>query len=322
MLHLIFNGLNRAYAESTFLPPAATKVAEQFDKLYYFLVWASAISCVLVIGGFIVFALKYRRRSDNDKVPYISHNNTLEFLWSFIPFVIFMVVFVWGWWIYHLLATPPKGALEIHVTGQKWFWNFAYKSGKKSDGELYVPVGEDVKLIMTSNDVIHSFYVPAFRVKQDVVPGRYSALWFRAEYPGIYQVFCTEYCGDQHSAMLAKVHVLPKPDFEKWLSEADPYLNLSMAEVGQKVYAGKCMVCHNTTQERKVGPGLGGAFGKTHEFEEGGSAVVDENYLRESILVPTAKTVKGYAKGAMPSFQGQLSEKELAGVIEYIKQLK
>lgn len=320
MLSFIFQTISAAHA-STFMPPVVTKIGGEFDSLYIFLIWASGISCFLVIGGFIYFGIIYRRRTPNDKTPYISHNNTLEFLWSFIPFVIFMIVFVWGWWIFHEFHHPPKDAFEVHVTGQKWFWSFQYKSGKKSDAELFVPVDQDVRLIMTSTDVLHSFYVPAFRFKQDVVPGRYTSFWFHADKPGTYQVFCAEYCGDSHSGMLAKVHVLPRAEFEKWLGEADPYLNLSMADIGAKIYNGKCIACHNVTAEKKVGPGFLGLFGKKRQFDDAGEVTADENYIRESVLVPTAKTVAGFPKGAMPSFQGQLSEKEIMGIIEYIKTL-
>jgi cytochrome c oxidase subunit II len=307
-------------AAKSFMPVAGSKIAEHVDQLYAFLVWASLISCVLVIGGMMLFAYKYRRKSDNDKTAYIEHNITLEFLWSFIPFVIFMIVFGWGWWVYHDMRSMPKNAFEIHVVGQKWYWDFQYKSGRKTSGEFYAPLGEPVKLIMSSRDVIHSFYIPGMRIKQDVVPGRYSALWFQAEKPGTYQVFCTEYCGDGHSAMLAKVHVMPRKDFDSWLQN-DPYKGLSVAQVGEKVFAAKCVACHNVTAEKKVGPGFAGLFGKEREFESGEKLVVDENYLRESILVPGAKIVKGYPN-AMTVFQGQISEEELRGVIEYIKGLK
>jgi cytochrome c oxidase subunit II len=278
------------------------------------------ISCILVIGGMVYFAYKYRRKTDTDKTAYIAHNTTLEFLWSFIPFVIFMIVFGWSWYIYHHMRSMPKDALEIHVVGQKWYWDFLYKSGKKTSGEIYAPVGKPVKLIMTSRDVIHSFFIPGFRVKQDVVPGRYTALWFEATSVGTFQVFCTEYCGDQHSAMLAKLHILPQSEFDTWLQD-NPYKGLSMAQIGEKVFSQKCTACHNASTEKKVGPGLAAIFGATHQFEDGSEQVVDENYLRESILNPAAKIVKGYPN-AMTPFQGQISEEELVGVIEYLKGLK
>lgn len=303
------------------MPPQATDVARGVDHLYGFLLTASFISCVLVIGGLIIFAIKYRRKQDGDKTPYLSHNTALEFLWSFIPFVIFMVAFVWGWIVFHQLRKMPTDALEIAVQAQKWDWTFVYKNGRRVASEFYVPVNQDVKMLLTSNDVIHSFYVPAFRTKQDVVPGRYTALWFNANREGSFQVFCAEYCGDRHSGMLAKVHVVSREKYENWLA-SEPYKGLSSVEIGQKIYAGRCVACHTVTEARNVGPGFKGIFGRTEHFEGGGEVVVDENYIRESILNPNAKVVAGFPKGVMPTFAGQLSEEEILGVIDYLKTLK
>lgn len=308
-----------AFAQSL-MPVQGATFSAAVDTLYEFLLYASLISCVLVIGGMVYFAFKYRRKTNNDKTAYISHSTLLEFLWSFIPFVIFMVVFVWGWVVYHDLRNAPKNAFEIHVVGQKWYWDFLYKSGRKTSGEFFVPINQPVRLIMSSRDVIHSFYIPAFRTKQDVVPGRYTALWFEANKLGDFQVFCTEYCGDGHSAMLAKVHVLSKEKFEEWLQN-DPYKGLSLADIGAKVFTQKCTACHSPTAEKKVGPGLLGLVGKSRDFENSNSVVADESYIRESVLTPAARVVKGFPN-AMTPFQGQISEQELMGVIEYIKSLK
>lgn len=305
---------------STFMPVQGSQVAAQVDSLYMFLLVTSAIFCVLVIGGLIYFVLKYRRKSDDDKTAYISHNNFLEFLWSFIPFVLFMIMFGWGWHVFHQMRDFSKDSLEVHAVGQKWFWDFKYKSGKSSTGEFYVPVNTPIKLIMTSKDVLHSFFLPGMRIKQDVIPGRYTALAFTPNKEGTYQVFCTEYCGDQHSSMLAKMKVVSQEEYEQWLQE-DATAGLSLVEVGQKVYEQKCAVCHNTDAQRKVGPGFAGLYNSERQFTDGSSLVADENYLRESILVPNAKVVNGYP-AAMPSFQGQLSEDELSGLIEFIKSLK
>ena len=304
----------------TFMPSAGTKIAEQVDSLYGFLVLASFVSCVLVIGGFIYFAIKYKRRSEEDKTAYITHNNALEFAWSFIPFVIFMAVFGWGWWIYDQMRSMPEDPLEVHVVGQKWYWEFLYKSGRKVTNEFYVPVNEPVKLIITSRDVLHSVFIPGFRIKQDAVPGRYTALWFEASKEGSFNMFCTEYCGEQHSSMLAKVNVLPKDEWEEWL-RTNPYRGMSLAQIGQEVYAGKCLACHKTTAEKKIGPGFANLFGKSRQFQGGSQLQADANYIRESILNPNKKIVAGYPSGVMPTFAGQLSEQEVTGVIEYIKTL-
>ncbi len=321
--------VNKAHASSSIMPPQASNFAGPVDSLYDFLYWSSLISCILVIGGLVFFAFKYKRKTANDSTAYISHNATLEFLWSFIPFVIFLAVFAWGWKIFYDMKRAPKNAFEIHVVGQKWYWDFKYKSGKKTTGTFKVPYNKPIKLIMTSRDVLHSFYVPAFRIKQDVIPGRYTTLWFTATKLGTYQMFCTEYCGSGHSAMLAKVEVVPEAEFEEWLSD-DPYKGLSMAEVGQKVFTQRCIACHNNTAEKKIGPGFKGLYGKERlivagtTLKDGKPMTVkaDDNYLRESILNPNAKKAKGYENAVMTSFQGQLSDNELDGIIEYIKQLK
>lgn len=312
---------------STFMPPQASKIAEQYDTLYAFLVWASFISCVLVIGGFIYFSIKYKRKSESDKTAYISHNAALEFLWSFIPFVIFMLVFGWGLYIYKDMRTMPKDGLEIVVEGQKWNWTFYYKSGKVSAAELVVPEHTPVKLLITSKDVLHSFFLPAFRIKQDAVPGRYTALWFNAEKKGDYQVFCTEYCGDKHSGMLAKMKVLSRDEFDQWLQN-DPYKGMPMSEIGGKVYTARCAMCHSleiaNSAARKSGqiaPGWKGLFNSERTFTDGTSTAANENYIRDSILRPAEKIVAGY-EPAMPTFAGQLSEQELMAVIEFIKTVK
>lgn len=302
------------------MPEAGNSYASRVDSLYYFLLVASLISCVLVIGGMIYFVLRYRRQSDFDQTPYISHNNTLEFLWSFIPFVIFMVVFVWGFILFKEARSAPTNSFEVHAYGRQWAWDFAYKSGKATTNELVVPVGTPVKLIMTSKDVLHSFFIPALRIKQDVIPGRYTSLWFEADKVGDYQVFCTEYCGAEHSGMLATMKVLPVEEFEEWLSD-DPmkqYEGMSLAKMGEKVMSVKaCTACHNlNSEERKIGPGFKNLFGKKREFTDGSSTVADADYIRESIKKPDAKIVKGYMNqmNLIP-----VNEEELTAIIEYMK---
>lgn len=313
--------VNKAYAGNTFMPPQASNFAESVDTLYGFLYYSSLISCILVIGGLIYFAFKYKRKTDSDKTAYIPHNAVLEFLWSFIPFVIFIAVFAWGWKIFYDMRKAPKDALEIHVVGQKWNWEFIYKSGRKVTGDFAVPIDTPVKLIMSSRDVLHSFFVPSFRVKQDVVPGRYTSLWFTATKKGDFHVFCTEYCGDSHSEMLAKVKVMSKADYELWL-DSDLESELSLAQRGQKHYATKCAVCHNTTAVKKIGPGFKGLFGAERQLTDGTTIVADEAYIKESILNPNAKMSVGYENGGMQSFQGQLTEDDVTNIIEYLKTLK
>lgn len=315
MLHLLINS-----AEASWLPPAATDLAEEVDQLIYFLLGISILASILVIGGFVYFSIRFRRRSEKDKPPAITHHYLLEFLWSFIPFVIFMFVFGWGWLLYDKMRDHPKGALEIHVYGQMWNWDFVYKNGRKSSRVLTVPVGKPVKLVMSSRDVIHSFFIPSFRVKQDVLPGSYTALSFTAKKKGKFPVFCAEFCGTGHSSMLATVHVMSLKEWEKWLV-TDPYKGMSVLQIGESVFQKSCTACHTTTREKRIGPGLAGIFGTKREFEKKGSVKVDENYIRESILNPSVRVVKGYGNMMTP-FAGLVQEEEMTGLIEYIKSLK
>lgn len=314
--------INRANAQ-TFMPTEGSSVAQSVDSLYGFLVATSFISCAILIGGMIYFALKYKRKSDNDKTAYITHDTRLEVIWSVIPLIIFLVVFAWGWIIYHDMRKMPENALEIHVTGRQWSWMTEYKNGVKSS-DIVVPVGRDVKIVLASEDVIHSLYIPSFRVKQDAVPGRYQALWFRADKMGEFHVFCTEFCGTSHSGMITKMKVVSQEDFDKWLIEESEVATLPMAQRGAKIFQTRaCASCHNVEGDAvKIGPSLAQVIGKTQNFEDGSSTAVNEDYLRESILNSNAKIVKGFGpRSAMPAFQGQLSEAEMTALIEYIKTL-
>ena len=310
--------VNKAYG--SFLPVSAADIAKDVDSLTQFLVVISSIASLLVIGGFVYFAFRFRRVSESDKTPHITHNFLLEFLWSFIPFLIFMFVFGWGWQVYDKMRKAPDNALEIHVYGQMWNWDFVYKTGRKSAGTLYVPINRPVKLIMTSRDVIHSFYVPSFRIKQDVLPGLYTSLHFTANKKGRFHVFCTEFCGAGHSSMLGRVQVMDLKDWEQWLA-TDPYKGMSLEQIGQSVFQKRCLVCHQTTTETRIGPGMQGIFGAVREFTDGSRLTVDENYIQESILNPSEKIVKGFGN-LMTPFAGLLQEEEMTGLIEYIKTLK
>lgn len=315
--------MNKAMA-GTFMPVQGTEIAAEVDNLYGFLIIVSFISCAILIGGMIYFAVKYKRRSANEKTPYISHDTRLEVLWSVIPLIIFLAVFAWGWKIYHDMRVMPKNALEIQVTGKQWAWTAEYKNGVRST-EVYAPVNKDVKLILASEDVIHSFYVPSFRIKQDAVPGRYTTLWFNATKLGEFHVFCTEYCGTSHSGMLTKLKVVTQEEFDKWLTAESEIGTLPIAERGAKYFKTRaCASCHNVDNPAaKVGPSLYQKWGKEEVMADGTKIVFDENYVRESIVESQAKIVAGYPKPSpMPAFQGQLSEAELTAIIEYIKTLK
>jgi cytochrome c oxidase subunit II len=332
-------------APSTYMPPAATKIAGEVDSIYSFLLISSLISFILLIGGLFYFIYKYQRKTSNDKTAYITHDHTLEFVWSFVPFVIFMFVFFWGWKVYHDMRHVPEGALEVQVMAKKWDWRFLYKSGKvvtsgiddngaRLPATLVVPAGRPVKLIMASEKineaskdpsdrpVLHSFFIPSARIKQDLVPGRFTMLWFNFDQPGDYWVFCAEFCGAGHSAMKALIKAVPEADFDKWLS-AESGGALSLADQGKALYASKaCVGCHSADGSRVVGPSFKHLWGSKHEVEGGVTVTVDENYVRESILNPNAKIVKGYPSGVMPVFAGQLSDDEISAIIEFIKTLK
>ncbi|TGK36080.1 cytochrome c oxidase subunit II [Leptospira gomenensis] len=321
------------------MPVQASEVAKNVDNLYLFLLVSSLISFVILIGGMTWFIFKYRRKTDADKTAYITHNTLAEFLWSFIPLVIMIVIFWWGWRIFaDLRKVHDKGDIEIHVTARQWQWTFKYPNGvtvvspnatEKLDSlfqpnGIYVPVGKTVRLVMTSQDVIHSFYVPAFRNKMDAIPGRYTTLTFTPTEKGDFVVYCTEFCGTSHSNMLSAIRVVDSETFDKWYAAAGnvDLSKIPPAELGKKLYAEKaCAGCHSIDGTRLVGPSYKGLFGSAREFEAGPGANADENYIRKSILQPTAQVVKGYPP-AMPSYQGQLSDDEINALIEYIKTLK
>lgn len=322
------------FLANTFMPVQGTDVAANVDAHYTFLVIASLISFIILIGGMTLFIIKYRRRSENDETAYITHNHFLEFLWSFIPFLIVMGVFYWGKVIYDKMRTFPEKSEEIHVIAQKWAWEFKYKNGvslESAKGEvLHVPVGKPVRLIISSRDVLHSFFVPGFRNKQDAVPGRFTSLWFQAKQEGEYQVFCTEYCGTGHSNMPARIRAVAPEAFTAWLEEkkantpVDPNAGNEMAMKGAKLYKDLgCGGCHTVAADapKLSGPSWVGLFGNKREFEGGSSAQGDENYIRESILNPMAKIVKGYP-GIMPPYAGRVSDEDIDSIIEYIKTLK
>ena len=317
---LIALSLGSSLAFSSSFPSPATDLSVEVDQMYHFIHALSLVCGLLIVGVFILFAVLYRRKNNSQSTATVHHNTWLEWIWSIIPFLIFMFMFAWGWRVYDKMRTPYKNALEIHVYGQMWNWDYAYKNGRKTAETLYVPVNTPVKLIMTSRDVIHSFYVPAFRIKQDVLPNRYTALWFKAVKKGLFNVFCTEYCGTGHYSMLSKIHVMSLEDWEKWMA-TDPYEGLNMVEIGQKVFRGRCTACHQTTTQKMIGPGLAGIFGSIRNFENNKNIKADENYIRESILNPSAQIVKGFPD-QMTSFAGLLQEEELTGLVEYIKSLK
>jgi len=298
-------------------PARASSGAGNVDALYIFLVLVAGFMCVAIFSLIVLFALRYRRQAGRE-AEQIEGSNALEITWSVVPLGIFMVIFAWGAVIYFQERTPPRGATEIYVVAKQWMWKLEHVEGQREINELHVPVGRDVEMIMTSQDVIHSFYVPAFRIKQDVLPGRYTTAWFRATKPGVYHLFCAEYCGSQHSGMIGQVVVMEPAQYEAWLSGGNT--SGSLASNGQNIFQQLgCVTCHRADTQGR-GPNLVGVFGKPVMLEDGRTVVADENYIRESILSPSAKVVKGF-KPIMPVFQGLVSEEQLTELVAYVKSL-
>jgi cytochrome c oxidase subunit 2 len=315
------------------MPEQASSMAGEVDALYIALLGITAFFSLLIGVLVLGFAIRYRR-GRNRKATQIEGNLALELLWSGIPFVIAMGIFLWSAKIYLALARPPDDALEIFVVGKQWMWKLQHMEGRREINELHVPVGQPVKLTMTSEDVIHSFYVPAFRVKQDVLPGRYTTLWFEATKPGSYHLFCAEYCGTEHSRMIGRVIAMEPHEYQEWLTAktavavsttAGDVGGASMADLGKAVFERTgCAACHAVTEEeaaaKMIGPPLIGLAGAKVKLQTGTEVVVDEAYLRRSIVEPMGEIVDGY-QPVMPAYAGRMNEEEILQIIAYIESL-
>ncbi|MEZ5319199.1 MAG: cytochrome c oxidase subunit II [Vicinamibacterales bacterium] len=300
-------------------PPQASSMAMEVDLLYLFIVSVCAFFAILVTALVVFFTIKYRRRNPDDVGADIHGSLILELTWTFIPFVLAMAMFAWGADVFFRLARPPADAMEIYVVGKQWMWKVQHPAGVKEINELHVPVGRDVRIHLGSEDVIHDFSIPAFRVKMDAVPGKITTLWFRATKPGTYHLLCLEYCGTKHSGMIGQVIAMEPQDYEAWL--AGGRSTGTAVENGERLFTSfQCITCHKDDSTGR-GPSLLGVYGSTVELTSGGTVIADDNYLRESIMNSQAKVVKGY-QGIMPAFQGQISEENLMQLIAYIKTLK
>jgi len=299
-------------------PVQASTFAPDVDHLLYFLLAVAVFFSLAIFCSIFYFAIRYRRRSENELPRAIHGGMALEILWSVIPLGLTMVMFTWGANIYFNESRPPDNALDIYVVGKQWMWKLEHLEGQREINELHIPVGRAVRLTMTSEDVIHSFFVPAFRTKQDAVPGRYTTTWFKPTKAGKYHLFCAEYCGTNHSRMGGWVYVMEPRDYEAWLSGGTS--GGSLAENGQKLFDElACGNCHKPDGSGRC-PSLTGLFGKTVQLAGGGTVQADEGYIRESILQPQAKIVAGYGP-IMPTFQGLVTEEGVMQLIEYIKSL-
>ena len=308
---------------TTWLPGSYSTLSEIVDVQFNAILWLSVFGTIGITLVTLYFCLKYKRTEKNQVAEkQIDHNLTVEVIWTVIPLIIVMGIFYWGFRDYLRLMVAPEDAMEIRVTGEKWRWYFEYPgTDKRPSDDLVVPVGQAVKLVMSSKDVLHSFFIPNFRVKRDVQPNRYSHLWFEATKLGTFQIFCTEYCGAQHSNMDAKLIVMSRSDFEDW-KEAGEDTETPLPILGKRLYKSKaCNACHSIDGSRVIGPTWKNAYGAMRELESGESVLIDDNYLRESIVYPANKIAKGYPN-VMNSYAGLLSDREINALIEYIKTLK
>jgi cytochrome c oxidase subunit 2 len=303
-----------------FFPQQASAQAGQIDAIYFFMVAVTAFFALLIGALVVVFAVKFRRRHADEIGVAIHGSLALELLWTVIPLGIAMVMFAWGAKVFFDLYRPPVGAMEIFIVGKQWMWKAQHAEGTREINELHVPVGRPVKLVMGSEDVIHSYYIPAFRVKADVVPGRYNSLWFTATKPGRYHLFCAEYCGTRHSGMIGWVTAMEPLEFQAWLSGGPT--TASPVAAGQKLFQDlACNTCHLPGDGAGGrGPGLAGIYGKSIDLQGGGTVTVDDTYLRESIVNPQAKIVSGF-QPIMPTFQGLVTEEQLLQLIAYVRSL-
>jgi cytochrome c oxidase subunit 2 len=305
-------------------PTQASTIASSVDLLTLSLLGICGLVALSVFCAIIFLVVRYREGSSADRTLKRTDSWKLEVLWAIIPLGIFVVLFGFGAYEYLEIHSPPKNSTEIYVTGKQWMWKFQHADGTGELGELHIPLGKPIKLVMTSEDVIHSFFVPAFRIKQDVLPGRYTYTWFQATKPGHYRLFCTQYCGTHHADMGGEVIVLPEAQYQEWATTGIE--NAKLRGAGDVLSRGKaaydrhgCFSCHSSGSSVHA-PLLDGLYGSRVLLNTGESLIADENYLRESIVNPQAKIVSGY-QNLMPSFQGALSSDEIVSLVEYIKSL-
>lgn len=298
-------------------PPEASGIAPYADALYFFLILISLVGMVLVVALVGGLSILYRQEK-NPVATQIEGSTLLEATWTIIPLALFMVTFVWGALLYFRIYDPPANAMNIYVVGKQWMWKAEHPGGQHEINALHVPTGQPIRLTMISQDVFHSYSIPAFRVKREVIPGRYTTVWFTPTKPGTYHLFCTQYCGTLHSQMIGSVTVLTPDDYQKWTAGSTS--GMSLAQNGERLFASLgCASCHNGAADAR-GPNLAASYAGRVQLSNGSSATVDDAFLRDAILNPTMHTMAGYAP-IMPTYQGQISEEGLIDLVEYIKQL-
>jgi cytochrome c oxidase subunit II len=307
-----------ALMQNPFQPAAASTIADSVDQLYYLLSGITIFFSVLIFSIIFYFMLKYRRKSPGESGIETHTPMSLELTWTIIPSLICVVLFVWSSSLYVRNSRPPAASTEIFVIGKQWMWHLQHPEGPREIDELHVPVGVPVKLIMTSQDVIHDFYIPAFRVKKDVLPGRYSSIWFQPTETGTFHLFCAQYCGTDHSLMIGWVYVMPPTEYAAWLAGGEK--SESMAAQGDKLFRQfGCVDCHSADSGAH-GPSLAGIYGKPQKSQSGETQVVDEDLIRKSIYAPTTVHLPNY-QAIMPTYAGQINEEQMLQLIEYIKSL-
>jgi len=303
---------------SALFPREASTIAPYADALYFFLLTITVIGLVLVATLVFGFSIRYRK-ANHPVAIQVEGSTLLEATWTIIPLALFLVVFVWGALLYFRIYTPPANSMNIYVVGKQWMWKAEHPGGQHEINALHVPTGRPIQLTMISQDVFHSFSIPDFRVKREVIPGRYTTVWFEATTPGTYHIFCTQYCGTNHSVMIGEVTVLTPEDYQRWTQGSTS--GMSLAQNGERLFASMgCNACHSGNAAAR-GPNLAGVYGSKLQLTNGSEVLVNEAYLRDAILNPSQHITAGYAP-IMPTYQGQVSEDGLIDLVEYIKGLE
>ena len=315
---VLWQFLERWLNNSALFPREASTIAPYMDALYFFLLGMTVVGVALVATIITVFSLRYRR-SVHPVATQIEGSTLLEATWTIIPLGIFLICFVWGALLYFRIYTPPVNSMNIYIVGKQWMWKAEHPGGQHEINALHVPTGQNIQLTMISQDVFHSFSIPDFRIKREVIPGRYSTVWFNATTPGEYHLFCTQYCGTNHSQMIGEVTVLSPEDYKKWTEESTS--GMSLAQNGERLFASMgCNACHSGNAAAR-GPSLAGVYGTTLQLTNGAQVLVNDAYLRDAILNPSQHVTAGYSP-IMPTYQGQISEDGLIDLVEYLKNLQ
>jgi len=302
---------------SALFPREASTIAPYMDALYFFLLGMTLTGLLLVGAILLTFSIRYRK-SVHPVATQIEGSTLLEATWTIIPLAIFLVTFVWGALLYFRIYNPPVNSMNIYIVGKQWMWKAEHPGGQHEINALHVPIGKPIQLTMISQDVFHSFSIPDFRIKREVIPGRYSTVWFEATTPGQYHIFCTQYCGTNHSQMIGEVTALSPDDYRKWTEESTS--GMSLAQNGERLFASMgCNACHSGSAAAR-GPNLAGVYGSKLQLADGAEVQVNEAYLRDAILNPSQHVIAGFAP-IMPTYQGQISEDGLIDLVEYLKTL-